>query len=157
MCSPEYRLAVSCRVRRPVPSAGRRRRKSPPPRRGDCLHHPSHTGRRRTDVRKRHARWVVTSVPFEFEGGSSIQIERQRAHKRVDGADVRGFNFLSRFCTNHSHNEPTGSCAFFCERVPSSAKVHSAPTLVHAAPRDLAGITRASCARDTVKTRVKKL
>ena len=32
---------------------------------------------------------MVTSVPFEFEGGSSIQIERQRAHKRVDGADVR--------------------------------------------------------------------
>ena len=45
----------------------------------------------------------------------------------------------------------------YCERVPSSAKVHSAPALVHAAPRDLAGITHASCARDTVKTRVKKL
>ena len=49
---------------------------------------------------------MVTSVPFEFEGGSSIQIERQRAHKRVDGADVRGFNFLSRFCPTYSQNEP---------------------------------------------------
>jgi len=36
---------------------------------------------------------MVTSVPFEFEGGSSIQIERQRAHKRVDGAAVRESTF----------------------------------------------------------------
>ena len=43
---------------------------------------------------------MVTSVPFEFEGGSSIQIERQRAHKRVDGADVRE----STFC---NANDPT--------------------------------------------------
>ena len=26
--------------------------------------------------------------------------------KRVDGADVREFNFLSRFCPTYSQNEP---------------------------------------------------
>lgn len=32
--------------------------------------------------------------------------------KRVDGADVRGFNFLSRFCPTYSQNEPVMSYGF---------------------------------------------
>ena len=74
LCSPKYRLAVSCRVRRPLPSAGRRRRKSPCYLRGDCGRHPSHTassGRLRTDLRERRTQWVETSAPFAQIGATT--------------------------------------------------------------------------------------
>ena len=45
----------------------------------------------------------------------------------------------------------------YCERVPSSAKVHSAPALVHAAPRDPRTRVRAGAAHPYFQTRVKKL
>ena len=38
---------------------------------------------------------------------SQAIVGRTRGHAlSADGADVRGFNFLSHFCTNYSHNEP---------------------------------------------------
>ena len=56
LCSPEYRLAVSCRVNRPVSSAGRRQRKNPHCLLVDCAQLlASPRGRRRSETKSAHS------------------------------------------------------------------------------------------------------
>ena len=68
MCSPEYRLAVSCWVRRRVPSAGRRRRKSPRCLRVDCATSSERARPRHTTKISRYTRGHALSVTTSFRG-----------------------------------------------------------------------------------------